>query len=788
MLGGLMRGTTGAFLRGALGTATQAIQQVNLDDQEEIKTGVEKFGSKYETYKEGLGEYNAERKNIKNVAAALSAQDDAFIKGLDAGELEGVAQSLITISGAGNDASKAIEFFLNNRDKLKAVAAPQAPSVTAADAQTNAAMAAGITPTPQPEDRSFLQKLFKGQTDDEIADKIAKKAGVTREQYNAVMSGTGMPQVGDPSMLLSIGKEDPYKKLIMDNNSNVLAAIKSDQPIYSTPEGRALAEGYLQSLAAYGAGGEGAPTSEAMLDMQSKILTAAAPPDAKTFFEAFDTTLTTLNTRLNGKDSKLPQAIRDKAMPLFQDILRMKQQAQIPGSDFASNPDNATVYADKVFALTDVLNVTQTDDTFKTVTTMFDEMMKDAIAKPNRYGADNLELLFATEEQLREGQKTGDTTILNAARNTFTDILSSLPEPEDDMTDYQRTRENVINFLMSEQGGGLSREAAELAATEQIDLNKIVMDQQTPSIIVTMNGQRVLKPLPRISAKTGIIGAPGPKIESLNLEKINKNSTSVNAIGETIIGLEVEPDAFNFFGDVMLKTSDALDIVRLGGAFPGIGKSAVNIQRMRQNTIPLIATAKDRLFEDPRLSDQDLAIVLNYVAVINDSTIGATRAMAALINLQEALAQDNAMRMYQNNPSTKIVSRVDGNIDFSDTTTIAGQTMKSLAESQGFKVLTQAEADALTDAQYDKYEKQFERVAAMTARTIQRVEALRDLGGDTKMYRETYRGQSNLINVGSVSDTPEYFDTNVKVGTLAVELAAGRERVLAKDPSFYGDS
>ena len=92
-----------------------------------------------------------------------------------------------------------------------------------------------------------------------------------------------------------------------------------------------------------------------MLDMQSKILTAASPPDAKTFFEAFDSTLSTINTRLNGKDSKLPQAVRDKAMPLFQDVLRMKQQAQKPGSDFGSNPDNATLYADKFFALQDVL-------------------------------------------------------------------------------------------------------------------------------------------------------------------------------------------------------------------------------------------------------------------------------------------------------------------------------------------------------------------------------------------------------------------------------------------------
>ena len=788
-LGGLMRGTTGAFLSGALDTATQAIQQVNLSDQEEIKEGVQKFGGKYEEYKTGVTAYEQELDNIQTVAAMLGAQNDDFLKGLDAGQLEGVAQSLIDVSGA-KDPSKAVEFFMQNRDKLAPVAAPKAPATTAADAQTAAAMTAGATPAPQPEKRNFLQKIFKGKTDDEIANEIAKKAGVSREQYDAVMAGS-VPEVGDPSMLLSIGKEDPYKKIIMENNSSVLSAMKSGSPIYSTPEGRTLAEGYLGSLAAYGAGGEGAPTAEALLDMQSKILTAAAPPDAQAVLGAFDNTLSTLNTRLNGKDSNLPQAIRDKAMPIFQEILSMKQQAQIPGSEFATNPDNATLYADKVFALQDALNVTQTDDGFKTVITMFDEMAKDAIAKPSRYGKDNLELLFATEEMLREGQKTGDTTILNAARNTFTDILSSLPEPEDDMTDYQRTRENVINFLMSEQGGGLDRQAAELAATEQIDLNKIVMDQQTPSIIVTMNGQRVLKPLPRISAKTGIIGAPGPKVENSNNEKMDKNNTSIMSIGSSIVGLETEPNAFNFLGDVTMKGADVADILAPGYVkenYPGLFKSAVQIQSMRQETIPLVATAKDRLFEDPRLSDQDLALVLNYIAVLNDSTIGATRAMAALVNLQAAIAQDQAMRMYQNNPNRKLDAYEGGILNIEATDTIAGDIAANLAKSQGFKLLSTEEHARLDAAGKRKYRAQYNRVHAMTERVMSRVSALRDLGGDTEAYRRTYAGQTTLANLGTASDNPEYINASVTVGTLQEELNAGRQRVLARDPQFYGDS
>jgi len=761
------------FVIGAANTGTAMRQQALAGDEDKLKTMTSGFGEAYKTFQEEENNFNAEMNNVRDVASALSVQDDEFLQNLNQQELEGVAQSLIQLSGAKDDPSKAIEFFLSKRDLLKGVPVPTTAR-TSADTQTDAIMQPA--PEVKPADnRSFFQKIFSGKTDDEIADEVARKAGVSRERYNQIMSGFS-GEMPEPSMLLAIGKEDPYKKIIKDNNTSVLTAIKT---IKGTEEGAGLARNYLRAFAAYGAGEEGAMAPQQLLEMQNQILTTAAPPDAKAFLQPFDKIIDSV------KIDKLDAETRKKALPLLQEIVGMKVQAIKDPMGFASNEENADIYSKKVFELSDMVNIKGDKDTFKVVKTMYDEVLKDAMANPSRFGVDSLQLLFDLEPTIR-----GDLNVetVDGVRNTITDILSKLEEKTDSPTDYDKRRENVINFLMSEQGGKLTRPEAELAATQQLDIDKVIMEQGRAYQIEIINGKKHLNPLPRISSRTGLVGGPGEKIESLNSDKLNKNNTSMMAIGETIVGLEVEPDAFNFVGDIMLRTSDGLDIVKANSLFPNVGRTAVNIQRMRQNTIPLIATAKDRLFEDPRLSDQDLAIVLNYVAVINDKTIGSTRAMAALINLQEALAQDNAMRMYQNNPSMKIVNRRDGRIDFSDTTTIAGQTMEHLAKSQGFKVLSKAEVDGLNDAEYDRYERQYERVAAMTARAMSRVEALRDLGGDTQAYRDTYKGQSNLMNISGTSATPDLFDNTVTIGTLQTELDAGRERVLLRDAAFYGNS
>ena len=220
MLGGLMRGTTGAFLRGALGTATQAIQQVGLEDQERVKDKVAGYGDAYKTYQTGLKDYEKERDTINDVANALAAQDPEYVKGMDSDQLEGLAQSLILRSGEEN-VGKVLDYFMKHRHKLTPVAAPATPTVTAADTQTDAAMAPASAPT---DDRSFLNKIFTGQSEDEIKDAAAKKLGISREQYDIVMAGK-VPTVGDPSMMLTMRQDDQYKDLIKDNNTNVNTVI-----------------------------------------------------------------------------------------------------------------------------------------------------------------------------------------------------------------------------------------------------------------------------------------------------------------------------------------------------------------------------------------------------------------------------------------------------------------------------------------------------------------------------------------------------------------------------------
>ena len=120
LLGGLLRGTSGAFIRGSVGAMRDIMQETALRDEEEIKEGVQTFGSKYDSYKKNLTEYQKETDLIDEVASVLDSQNDESIKDLDDDGLKGYAQSLISASGAQN-AGQAIEFFTKHRRVLTPV-------------------------------------------------------------------------------------------------------------------------------------------------------------------------------------------------------------------------------------------------------------------------------------------------------------------------------------------------------------------------------------------------------------------------------------------------------------------------------------------------------------------------------------------------------------------------------------------------------------------------------------------------------------------------------------------
>ena len=143
-LGGLMSGTTGAFIRGSLDTATDLIQAKALRDEENIQERVKGFGAKKKAYDDGVNEFNSQKKLIDSVAQTLSVQEDDFIKNLSPADMQGLAQSLISNSGAKN-AGEAIKFFMENRGSLGAVKIEKPEvaqgSSVGVNAQTNQALA-----------------------------------------------------------------------------------------------------------------------------------------------------------------------------------------------------------------------------------------------------------------------------------------------------------------------------------------------------------------------------------------------------------------------------------------------------------------------------------------------------------------------------------------------------------------------------------------------------------------------------------------------------------------------
>ena len=112
------------------------------------------------------------------------------------------------------------------------------------------------------------------------------------------------------------------------------------------------------------------------------------------------------------------------------------------------------------------------------------------------------------------------------------------------------------------------------------------------------------------------------------------------------------PDAFNILGSAKLLGGDISDIfgsLSRGNKtlFGNSDKDIAAMQRARTDGIALLGEAKDILFKDPRLSDQDLKIVRNFIFVLeNSSLLGTTRGQAALMVIQAAMTKDAMLRAY----------------------------------------------------------------------------------------------------------------------------------------------
>lgn len=691
LLGGLMRGTAGAFIRGSLDTATNIIQASSERDAEEVQNRVKGFGTKYDNYSQALNDFNTESEMIDDVARTLSAQDDAFLKGQDGkilptDQLTGIAQELITISGAKN-AGDAIKYFTDNRDKISPILLPtvDAPTTPSVDAQTNAAIPTQTAPAPvSREPTGFFDALgraFAGADEAEMVSRVARDLGISVDEYRRVMAGK-LPVRKPSRVLLSIEGEDKLEEIIDTNQGKALSVVSSQDflrgpelqlPDYKNTAGetvagpkftrQAFATSLMSTYQNYKLTGEGADT---LARMQTYALTTIMPDEAKGFFT--DIHGTSINAIAGGLGNpKITDANRAKLGAIYTDITDYMVKSATPGyvpkTEDITAVNNLVLDGMKLVATQTVAGEDGKSPQYK----LLDQSITDLVSRagstsataPQVKSEDDMKAIFELRQKLAEAE--GDDAAMKALAVEVANLSATAftPAPETGSTPKydQEVAATMADLARMPRFANTPPDRLEVIAKNYLIDNpsgpKRDDDGQLYIVLRTSQGERISVSVGTEAGPEGLILDMSPARINKHKTQLKKNTTSLNLLAGLTTSTIDNPLVFTAFGRMAVAGSTYADIVgdltgtNVGRAYSDYFDIPENAETQRQ-AIELVGNAKDRLFDDPRLSDQDLALVLQYIAVLETDGLGAgsTRAVAALQGLQMAVMKDTAMRLY----------------------------------------------------------------------------------------------------------------------------------------------
>ena len=396
-------------------------------------------------------------------------------------------------------------------------------------------------------------------------------------------------------------------------------------------------------------------------------------------------------------------------------------------------------------------------------------------SNPGEFKKNQLSIAAQMPQQLSLAQSLYENGDIDKANQIFEAIESSLvgifPTAIEKGADKASLEiKNIVDGIMANHPGA-DREQI----VKQVTKFKTAQDvsvKGTPAKIIYgfENGKVTMSTTMLDNFVYGTNGSGGAPIVSnlnpvdrdKNMEALKINSKSLADIGNIITKLNDTPLAFvSVINNVVKGISTGTDIMNglfnsnvdllEGGKF-----DAKKFISLNQTGIKLIASAKDQLFNDPRLSDRDLAIVLDYVAIIQRN-IGSTQAIASMYGLQTALLKDSALRMAQNNNNLALEiplsdAEIQSDIAFkleengkliNKDATISTKLMHSAAASMGFNIMTQEQAMKLNPAAREAYADNMDLISAQVKDSLVDLRIYRTLSsGEQKAYAGKTTGNS----------------------------------------------
>ncbi len=262
------------------------------------------------------------------------------------------------------------------------------------------------------------------------------------------------------------------------------------------------------------------------------------------------------------------------------------------------------------------------------------------------YSPDDVVEMFAQRSNLPVDQVqkvlsgTFDMPELNATARATPEAMSrGLSGPPSGGSQFQQKLNSMKNVIRAQPGNQNKSEEDITALAEQAVLNPPQKGSQGEfgMMIYGEDGPK-FQAIDRYV--DGKIAAPSKEIQDVNNELISTNYKNFDRIGLLRRTLAKYPNAFNILGQFRRTASDFADIFGASGLAQDLG--GADLQLALQSSIEFFKGAKDAIFKDPRISDQDKALIERYIGILNDPTIGESRALAAIAGLERQFVSSMA--------------------------------------------------------------------------------------------------------------------------------------------------
>ena len=314
------------------------------------------------------------------------------------------------------------------------------------------------------------------------------------------------------------------------------------------------------------------------------------------------------------------------------------------------------------------------------------------------YSPDEVVEMFAQRSNIPVDQVrkvlsgTFDMPELNVTqRATPEAIAKGVSGPPSGGSQFQQKLNSMKNVIRAQPGNANKSEAEITALAEQAVLNPPVRGAKGEygTIIYGESGPKY-STIDRVIPGVGI-AAPSAEIERENQDLIKTNFSNLERVGKIRKTLAKYPNAFNFIGQLRMKLTDFSDIAGARAFAKALGGG--ELQDSLQSAILFFKGAKDAIFKDPRISDQDKALIERYLGILNDPTVGFTRAMAAITGLERQFVTSLASSIAVNTGAGKpgglklIETDSEGTLIIKDgdrkIENVAKMVFDEIAESQG---------------------------------------------------------------------------------------------------------